>query len=95
VTVANTGPAGVQAAREWKPDAILCDLGLPGLDGYGVALELRQNPATAKARMIAVSGYGGDEDRQKSQEAGFEGHLTKPADPAALQELLSTARPVA
>jgi CheY-like chemotaxis protein len=92
VTVAYTGPSGVETARECKPDIILCDIGLPGLDGYGVARELRRDPATARARMIAVTGYGGDEDRLRSQEAGFDAHLTKPADPTALQELLAHPR---
>jgi PAS domain S-box-containing protein len=95
VTVAYTGPAGVERAKQWKPDAVLCDIGLPGLDGYGVVRELRQDPATAGARMIAVTGYGGDEDRRKSREAGFDAHLTKPADPTALHELLSRAGPAA
>ncbi len=89
VSVAYTGPSGVEAAKEWVPDVVLCDIGLPGLDGYGVARELRQNPATATTRMIAVTGYGGEEDRRRSQEAGFDAHLTKPADPTALQELLA------
>jgi CheY-like chemotaxis protein len=95
VAVAYTGPAGVERAREWRPDVIVCDLGLPGLDGYGVARALRRDPATAGARMIAVTGYGGDEDRQKSREAGFDGHLTKPADPTALHDLLSRTGPEA
>lgn len=89
VSVAYTGPAGVAAAKEWCPDVVLCDIGLPGLDGFGVAKELRQHPATAKARIIAVTGYGGDEDRCRSREAGFDAHLTKPADPAALENLLA------
>ncbi|MBV9125422.1 MAG: PAS domain S-box protein [Planctomycetes bacterium] len=91
VTVAYTGPSGVKAAKEWTPDVVLCDIGLPGLDGYGVARELRRYPATASTRMIAVTGYGGDEDRRRSREAGFDDHLVKPADPAELQELLATS----
>ena len=71
--------------------SVLCDIGLPGLDGFGVARELRRNPATAKARMIAVTGYGGDEDRLRTREAGFDAHLTKPADPTALHELLAAS----
>jgi CheY-like chemotaxis protein len=90
VAVAYTGPAGVETAREWRPDAVLCDIGLPGLDGYGVVRALRRDPSTAAARVIAVTGYGSDEDRERSHEAGFDAHLTKPADPAALQELLTT-----
>jgi PAS domain S-box-containing protein len=91
VAVAHTGPEGVEAARQWRPDVVLCDIGLPELDGYGVVRELRRDPATAGARVIAVTGYGNDEDRLRSREAGFDAHLTKPADPVALQVLL--ARP--
>jgi CheY-like chemotaxis protein/two-component sensor histidine kinase len=89
VAVTYTGPDGVAAAKEWQPDAVVCDIGLPGLDGYGVARELRRHPGTAAARLIAVTGYGGEEDRVKSREAGFDAHLTKPADPTALQDLLA------
>ncbi len=88
VRVAYAGPEGVQAARAWHPDIVLCDVGLPGLDGYGVAGELRRNPATAQARLVAVTGYGSDEDRDRARQAGFDHHLTKPADPAALVQLL-------
>jgi len=91
VAVAYTGPSGVAAATAWGPDAVVCDIGLPGLDGYGVARALRGNPATAEARMIAVTGYGGEDDRLKSREAGFDAHLTKPADPAEIRRLLATA----
>jgi PAS domain S-box-containing protein len=92
VEVAYTGKAGVEAATTWHPDVILCDIGLPGLDGYKLAAELRQNPATAQARLIALTGYGTDEDRRRSREAGFDAHLTKPADPAALRALLNRGR---
>jgi CheY-like chemotaxis protein len=88
VAVAYTGTDGVRLAREWRPDVVLCDIGLPGLDGYGVADELRHDPATAGARLVAVTGYGQDEDRLRSRQAGFDHHLTKPVDPAALQPLL-------
>jgi signal transduction histidine kinase len=89
VSVAHTGPDGVRLAHEWQPDVVLCDIGLPGgLDGFGVATELRQDPATAKARLIAITGYGSDKDRERARRAGFDYHLTKPADPAALQQLL-------
>jgi signal transduction histidine kinase len=87
-TVAYTGPDGVKVAEQSRPDVVLCDIGLPGLDGYGVARRLRQNPSTAKARLIAVTGYGGEEDKQRSREVGFEAHLVKPVDPAALQGVL-------
>jgi CheY-like chemotaxis protein len=90
VRVANTGPAGVVAAREWRPDVVLCDIGLPGLDGYGVARELRLNPTTARVRLLALTGYGQDEDKRRSREAGFDYHLVKPADPEELQRLLAS-----
>src|SRR5262245_23107396 len=72
--VSYDGPAGVRAAREWPPDFVLCDLGLPGLDGYGVAAALRGHPVTARARLIAVTAYGSDEARRRCREAGFERH---------------------
>jgi len=92
VRLAHTGPDGVQAAREYLPEIVLCDIGLPGMDGYQVASHLRGDPATADARLIAVTGYGGDADRRMSEEAGFEKHLTKPIDPEELQRLLAAAR---
>lgn len=88
VEVAYSGPAGVEAARQFRPEVVLCDLGLPGMDGYAVATELRRDPSTASAGIIAISGYGQEEDRRRSQEAGFDLHLTKPVDPAELQRLL-------
>jgi PAS domain S-box-containing protein len=90
VNVAYTGPEGIQAAEKWIPDVVLCDIGLPGLDGYAVVSKLRQNPATAKARMIAVTGYGTEEDRRRSEQAGFDQHLIKPVDPEALQQVLAS-----
>ena len=86
---AETGEAGLAAAAAHKPDLILMDIQLPGLDGYGVATELRRDYRTAKARMIAVTGYGTDADRRKSREAGFEQHMVKPVDPAALERVLA------
>jgi two-component system CheB/CheR fusion protein len=90
VRLAGTGPGGVEAAREWRPDVVLCDIGLPGLDGYGVARELRLNPTTARVRLLALTGYGSEEDRRRAREAGFDHHLVKPADPAELARLLAS-----
>jgi CheY-like chemotaxis protein len=67
---------------------VLCDIGLPGLDGYGVARNIRLNPTTAHVRLLALTGYGSDEDRERSSEAGFDEHLVKPADPEKLLKLL-------
>ena len=89
VAVAYSGHDGVQAAEQYQPDVVLCDIGLPGLDGHGVARTLRDNPTTAKARLIAVTAYGQDEDRRRSHEAGFEQHLVKPVEPDALLRVLS------
>jgi PAS domain S-box-containing protein len=89
VAIAYSGPAGLEAAREFLPEVVLCDLGLPGMDGYAVATELRRDPATAATRLVAVSGYGQAEDRDRSQEAGFDVHLTKPVDLAELERLIT------
>ncbi len=88
VRLAYSGPEGVSLAKQWTPDVVLCDIGLPGLDGFGVAEALRRDPATAKVWLIAITGYGSDDDRRRSREAGFDLHLTKPVDPADLQPLL-------
>ncbi len=88
VRVAYTGPDGVRMAEEWRPAVVVSDIGLPGLDGFGVARALRANPATARVRLIAVTGYGSDDDRRLARESGFDHLLTKPADPGVLQQLL-------
>jgi CheY-like chemotaxis protein len=88
--VAFTGVEGVAAARSAPPDVIVSDIGLPGLDGFAVARTLRADPATARVRLIAVTGYGRDEDRRKSREAGFDLHFVKPVDP---EELLANLAP--
>jgi CheY-like chemotaxis protein len=92
-TVAYSGPDGVKAAQQWQPDVVLCDIGLPGLDGYGVARRLRQNPSTAKARLIAVTGNGAENDKRRSREVGFDAHLVKPVAPDAIQGVLLQEAP--
>jgi CheY-like chemotaxis protein len=94
VAVAHSGPAGVARTQEFRPEVVLCDIGLPGMDGYAVAQALRAEPATRSARLIALSGYAQEEDRQRAQEAGFDALLAKPASFDALQRLLEelTAR---
>jgi CheY-like chemotaxis protein len=91
VRVAYTGPAGVQAATDWLPDAVLSDIGLPGLDGFEVARALRRLPGLAKARMVALTGYGADEDRRRGLEAGFDDFLVKPAEPDTIQRVLTAS----
>jgi CheY-like chemotaxis protein len=73
---------------------VLCDIGLPGaMDGYGVARALRAAPGTPSVYLIALTGYGQDDDRRRALEAGFDAHLTKPADLDALHRLLAGAGP--
>lgn len=94
VSVAASGPEGVEAARTLRPELILCDVGLPGMDGYAVARALRNAPETRDTRLIALTGYGQDEDRKMAIDAGFDLHLTKPVDPARLfAELHRTRKP--
>ncbi|HSG38489.1 MAG TPA: ATP-binding protein, partial [Thermoanaerobaculia bacterium] len=88
VELAASGTDGIEAARHFHPEVVLCDLGLPGMTGFEVAAELRRDPATRSAKLIAVTGYGREEDRRRSKEAGFDMHLTKPVDPAQLKALL-------
>jgi PAS domain S-box-containing protein len=88
VEIADTGPAGIEAARRRRPDVVLCDIGLPGMDGYQVATALGREPALRPARLIALSGYGRLEDRRRAEAAGFDLHLTKPVDPVQLRRLL-------
>jgi CheY-like chemotaxis protein/anti-sigma regulatory factor (Ser/Thr protein kinase) len=79
VTVALDGTSGIQRARETRPDVVICDLGLPDLNGYDVARALRQDAALRSTRLIALSGYGYPEDKQRSLGSGFELHFTRPA----------------
>jgi PAS domain S-box-containing protein len=88
VAVAFSGPEALEVARQFRPEVVLCDLGLPGMDGYAVATALRQDPITAGARLIALSGYGQQEDQRRSRETGFDLHLTKPVEFKVLQRLL-------
>jgi signal transduction histidine kinase len=92
VALAGTGTDGVAAARRFHPEVVLCDLGLPGMDGFAVAKALRRDPETATVKLIAITGYGREEDRRRSKEAGFDLHLTKPVDPAQLRQLLRAGR---
>jgi signal transduction histidine kinase len=88
--VAYSGPDGVRVATAWQPDVVLCDIGLPGMDGYEVARALRQHPRTAGTRLIAITGYGQEQDRRRAHEAGFDTHVIKPVDPAELEALLQS-----
>jgi CheY-like chemotaxis protein len=86
---ARSGAAGVEVARQRLPDVVLCDIGLPEMDGYAVARQLRADPLTAPAHLIAVTGYGREADRRLATEAGFDLHLVKPVGPDVLRQLLA------
>ena len=85
---AEDGPRGIEQVRVWQPDAVVVDIGLPGLDGYEVARRLRDLPGGGALRLIALTGYGQAEDRRRSEDAGFDAHLVKPIDAAELDHAL-------
>jgi CheY-like chemotaxis protein len=89
VELAIDGPSGLQAARRQLPEVVLCDVGLPGMNGYEVAAALRADAVTQMAYLVAITGYGRDEDRQRALAAGFDQHLTKPVSLAQLQAVLA------
>jgi PAS domain S-box-containing protein len=86
------GPSAVSAAVSYRPDVVLLDLGLPRMTGLDVARELRRRPETGSARIVALTGWGQSDDRQATEDAGFDAHLTKPTDPAVLEALLNCER---
>jgi len=88
VTIAETAKEGLDAAKNLRPDVILCDIGLPDSDGFSLARALRKHPETATARLIAVTAYGKDEDKEQSKKAGFVLHLLKPVSPGTLLQVL-------
>lgn len=94
VVVAYTGPDGLVKAREFRPEIVLCDIGLPGMDGYEVARAIRQDRTLRSTYLVALSGYAQPEDQRRAQVAGFDSHLAKPPDIDALQRLLADAPPV-
>lgn len=90
VREANDGPKAIVVASEFHPDLIFLDIGLPGMDGYQVATRLRANPELEKVRVVALSGYGSDQDRARSRAAGFDDHLVKPAEVGMLESILAS-----
>jgi CheY-like chemotaxis protein/two-component sensor histidine kinase len=92
VEVATDGVAAVSKARQLRPDLVLLDIGLPGKDGYQVARELRGDRELEGAVLVALTGYGQEQDRLRSREAGFDEHLVKPASIDDLQRVLAMTR---
>jgi signal transduction histidine kinase/ActR/RegA family two-component response regulator len=83
------GPTALAAAGPLRPDVVLLDLGMPGMDGYEVARRLRRQPDLRDVVLVALTGWSHDDDRRRSREAGFDRHLTKPVDPAALKQAVT------
>jgi PAS domain S-box-containing protein len=88
VRTAHDGRQGLVVAETYRPDVVLLDIGLPGLNGYEVARQLRERPKLAGVVLVALTGFGTEEDRRQARAAGFDHHMVKPVDLDALQELL-------
>jgi PAS domain S-box-containing protein len=93
VRTAADGPSALALAPSFRPHVVLLDIGLPQMNGYEVARQLRGQPGTAIDMLVALTGYGGLEDRRRSHEAGFDRHLVKPLDPLELEKLLAEWNP--
>lgn len=91
VRIAADGEQALRSLEEWRPDAVFCDIGLPGLSGYQVAQKIRAQPQWAQLYLAAVTGYGQESDRRRAIEAGFHTHLTKPVSLAGLRSVLAAA----
>ena len=87
------GQEALDLTMTFWPEVVFLDIGLPGMDGYEVARQLLADPATASAKLIALTGWRSERDIQKSKNASVHGHLTKPVDPEAVEALLATFLP--
>jgi CheY-like chemotaxis protein len=90
--VAYDGPSALDAMRTYRPAIVLLDIGMPGMDGHEVAARVRQDPDLKDVLLIALTGWGQEEDRRRSRAAGFDHHLVKPVDADALHALFAAAR---
>jgi signal transduction histidine kinase/ActR/RegA family two-component response regulator len=91
--VAYSGVAALESARDFRPDVVICDIGLPEMDGHEIARRLRRDPDMAPAMLIALTGWGAEGEVRRTRESGFDFHLVKPVDANALLELLSHMAP--
>ena len=89
VRIASEGMAALKIAEEFRPDVVLLDIGLPGMNGFEVAHRLRTQPESRDALLIALTGYGEAESRSRSAQAGFDFHMVKPADVNLLLSMLA------
>jgi CheY-like chemotaxis protein len=87
-----TAVDALQRAAAFRPDVVLLDIGLPGMDGYEVAQKMRELPGLRDIRLVAVTGYGRSDDRLRAREAGFDDHLIKPVEYAVLERALAGIR---
>jgi len=92
VVTVHDGPAALEALRTEEPSAAVLDIGMPGMDGYEVARRVRAGPRGKRIQLIALTGWGNDEDRRRSREAGIDHHLVKPVDLNVLESLLAARR---
>ncbi|WP_330970095.1 response regulator, partial [Lysobacter sp. A3-1-A15] len=92
VRAAYGGSDGIEATASFRPDVVLLDLGMPQPDGHEVCRQLRQQPWGADIVLIAVTGWGQSEDRRRSEQSGFDAHVVKPVEPAALMALVDSLR---
>ena len=90
VQVAYDGLSALELAQGHRPEVVLLDIGLPGRDGYEVAREIRRDPELGGIVLVALTGYGQEEDKRRAREAGFDHHLTKPVKPEELEEIIGT-----
>lgn len=89
VRTAHDGQSALTTAADYRPEVVLLDIGLPGMDGFEVARKLREQEWMDGVMLVAMTGYGQEEDRRRSKDAGFDHHMVKPIDPGALQTLLA------
>jgi CheY-like chemotaxis protein len=89
VRIARDGHEACDVAANFQPEIVLMDLGMPGMNGYEAARFIRKQSWGKQMRLIALSGWGQDEDRRKTKEAGFDEHLVKPADPSDLKRIVA------
>ena len=89
VQVVHDGPAALARVPEFRPDVVLLDLGMPGMNGLEVARRMREHPEARQMTLVALTGWGQREDRRRTHEAGFDYHLVKPADVNTLQSILA------
>jgi CheY-like chemotaxis protein len=89
VETAFDGPEAITKAQAYRPDVMLLDIGMPGMNGYDVCRSIRQTPWGKDLRIVALTGWGQDQDRRNTREAGFDDHIVKPVDPGALDQLLA------